>query len=70
MILSEFFPAPEAPVLVIGGAGLDMVGRLKGELKPGISNPANIRISFGGVSRNVAENLVRLGKSVKLITAW
>jgi len=56
-------------VLVVGGSGVDMVGRLKSELKPGISNPANIRISFGGVSRNVAENLAHLGKSVKLITA-
>jgi len=48
MIVPEFSPAPEAPVLVIGGAGVDMVGRLKGELRPGVSNPANIRISFGG----------------------
>src|SRR5512139_859934 len=69
MIIPEFSPAPEAPVLVVGGAGVDMVGRLKGELKPGISNPASIRISFGGVSRNVAENLAHLGKQVRLITA-
>jgi pseudouridine kinase len=69
MIVPELSPAPEAPVLVIGGAGVDMVGRLKAELKPGISNPANIRISFGGVSRNVAENLAHLGKPVRLITA-
>lgn len=69
MIFPEFSPSPEAPVLVIGGAGVDMVGRLKGELKPSVSNPANIRISFGGVGRNIAENLVRLGQPVRLITA-
>ena len=69
MIIPDFSPAPEAPVLVIGGAGVDMVGRLKAELKPGTSNPANIRISFGGVSRNVAENLAHLGQPVRLITA-
>ena len=69
MIFPEFSPTPEAPVLVIGGAGVDMVGRLKAELKPGVSNPANIRISFGGVGRNIAENLVRLGQPVQLITA-
>jgi len=69
MIIPDFSPAPEAPVLVIGGAGADMVGRLKAELKPGTSNPANIRISFGGVSRNVAENLAHLGQPVRLITA-
>jgi pseudouridine kinase len=69
MIFPEYTPATDAPVLVIGGAGVDLVGRLKAELKPGISNPANIRISFGGVGRNVAENLARLGHPVRLITA-
>lgn len=69
MIFPEFSPKAEAPVLVIGGAGVDMVGRLKAELKTGTSNPANIRISFGGVGRNVAENLARLGQPVRLITA-
>jgi pseudouridine kinase len=35
----------------------------------GSSNPARVRISFGGVARNVAENLARLGKPTVLITA-
>jgi pseudouridine kinase len=61
-------PAPEAPVLVIGAAGIDLVGRLGGELKAGTSNPAEIRASFGGVARNVAENLSRLGHPVNLVT--
>jgi pseudouridine kinase len=60
---------PEAPVLVIGAAGVDIVGTLRGELRPGTSNPARIRYSFGGVARNVAENLARLGQPVRLITA-
>jgi pseudouridine kinase len=55
-------------VLVIGAAGLDIVGRLKGDLATGTSCPAQIRTSFGGVARNVAENLARLGQPVKLIT--
>jgi pseudouridine kinase len=59
----------ESPVLVIGGSGVDLIGRLKNELRPGTSNPANIRTSFGGVARNVAENLVRLGQPACLITA-
>jgi len=54
--------------LVIGAAGLDLVGRLRADLQPGTSNPARIRASFGGVARNVAENLVRLGQPVNLIT--
>ncbi len=66
---NEFSPRPELPVLVIGGAGVDMVGRLKNSLNMGISNPAQIRTSFGGVARNVAENLACLGQPVVLISA-
>lgn len=61
-------PDPEAPVLVIGGAGIDIIGSLTGELMPGSSTPAHIRTSFGGVARNVAENLARLGHAVDLIS--
>jgi len=63
-----FSQSPDAPVLVIGGAGVDIVGRLKTELRLGTSNPGQIRSTFGGVARNVAENLARLGQSVKLIS--
>jgi pseudouridine kinase len=66
---NPYFFAPEAPVLVIGTAGVDIVGQLKGELHTGTSNPAHIRSSFGGVARNVAENLARLGQPVYLISA-
>jgi pseudouridine kinase len=59
---------PEAPVLVIGAAGVDILARLEIELQSGTSNPAKIRFSFGGVARNVAENLARLGQDVRLIS--
>jgi pseudouridine kinase len=65
----EVIPEAEGPVLVIGGAGLDMVGQLGGELLHGTSNPARIRTWYGGVARNVAENLARLGQPVKLVAA-
>jgi pseudouridine kinase len=55
--------------LVIGAAGLDFVGRLRGELQLSGSNPAHIRPTFGGVARNVAENLGRLGHPVRLLSA-
>ncbi len=64
----EFSPTPEAPVLVIGAACVDIVGVLKGEMQTGTSNPAQIRTSCGGVGRNVAENLARLGQAVNLLT--
>ena len=60
---------PEGKVLVIGSAGMDVIGHLQGSLQAGASNPARIRSSFGGVARNVAENLARLGQPVQLITA-
>lgn len=65
----EFRLSPEKPVLVIGGAGTDVVGTVRGDLQMGTSNPASIRLSFGGVARNVAENLARLGQPAVLVTA-
>jgi pseudouridine kinase len=60
--------ASDLPVLVIGAAGLDMIGRVKTDLRPHTSNPAQIRLAFGGAARNVAENLLHLGTPVNLIT--
>src|SRR4030066_1792336 len=58
----------DLPVLVIGAAGMDMVGRLNSTLRPQTSNPAQIRYAFGGAARNVAENLLHLGTPVTLMT--
>lgn len=68
-MIPEFSPKPDAPVLVIGSAGIDVLGRLSGELRSGTSNPAQISSSFGGVARNVAENLAHLGQPVILLSA-
>ena len=65
---SDIGIASDLPVLVIGAAGMDMVGRLKSELRPHTSNPAQIRYAFGGAARNVAENLLHLGTPVILLT--
>lgn len=65
----DFQSKSHHPVLVIGSAGVDIIGRLTAALEPGTSNPAQIRTTFGGVARNVAENLARLGQDVVLITA-
>lgn len=58
----------EPYVAVIGGANMDILGFPYKSLTYKDSNPGIIKISSGGVGRNIAENLARLGVSVKLIT--
>jgi pseudouridine kinase len=41
---------------------------LKGPLIPGTSNPGNVTTDFGGVARNVAENLARMGRRVTMVS--
>jgi pseudouridine kinase len=67
-MLNDTLPISDLPVLVIGAAGLDMVGKVKSSLRQSTSNPAHIRLSFGGAARNVAENLLHLGTPVNLMT--
>lgn len=57
-----------ARVIVIGGANVDIKGRARGAYVAGTSNPGEVTVSPGGVGRNIAENLSRLGLSVSLIT--
>jgi len=55
--------------LVIGGANIDIQGFPSGDhLTMGDSNPGEVRISCGGVGRNIAENMARMGMDVKLLT--
>lgn len=57
-------------VLVIGAAAIDTKGiAQREEVRYGLSNPGKIRISTGGVGRNIAENLTRLGIHTTLISA-
>jgi pseudouridine kinase len=67
-MFSETPIGSDLPVLVIGAAGMDMVGRVRSDLKPNTSNPAQIRLSYGGAGRNVAENLLRLGMPVTFVS--
>ena len=60
----------EAPfVVVIGGANIDIHGKSHAELKAQDSNPGSVLMSAGGVGRNIAENLARLGVDARLISA-
>ncbi len=56
-------------VCVIGGANVDIEGRSTRALRPEDSNIGTVRTSPGGVGRNIAENLARLGTPTRLITA-
>lgn len=55
-------------VVVVGGANVDRKFHINDKVQYGSSNPSTISISVGGVARNIAENLGRLGHTVKLIT--
>ncbi len=56
-------------VLVIGASSVDVKGRAGRPLQAGTSVPGDITLSFGGVARNVAENLARLGQTAVLLSA-
>ncbi|NBJ13385.1 carbohydrate kinase family protein [Microvirga arsenatis] len=53
-------------VICIGGAAVDRKYRACAPIRPGTSNPVTSERSFGGVARNVAETLARLGLKVSL----
>src|SRR6185437_2163670 len=55
-------------VVCVGNAALDRTFALTGPARMATSNPAAVRPGFGGVARNVAENLARLGVPVSLVT--
>jgi pseudouridine kinase len=56
-------------VVVVGGANVDVKARTAAPLVPATSNPGTVVRTPGGVGRNVAENLARLGTRVELVTA-
>ncbi|MHA7880484.1 MAG: PfkB family carbohydrate kinase [Saccharospirillum sp.] len=55
-------------LVVLGGANVDITGRASDGFITGDSNPGVVHQSAGGVGRNIAENLARLGQNVSLIT--
>ena len=59
----------EKYVVVVGAANIDIGGTPTNPLIPADSNPGEITITYGGVGRNIAHNLAKLGVNVKLITA-
>ena len=70
LIKGRGYVLSEAPfVTAIGGANIDIHGRSYAPLRQQDSNPGRVHLSAGGVARNVAENLARLGVDCRLISA-
>src|SRR3954447_6530115 len=63
-VLSE-----EPSVVVIGGANVDVKARSAAAAVPATSNPGAASMAAGGVGRNIAENLARLGTRTHLVAA-
>lgn len=53
---------------IIGGITTDIEGNPYGQLIMGESNPGKISMSYGGVGRNITENLARLGAEVGFVS--
>jgi pseudouridine kinase len=56
-------------VAVVGGANMDICASPAGRLILEDSNPGHVVTSPGGVARNIAENLARLGVDCRLVAA-
>ncbi len=56
-------------IAVVGGANMDIYAHASAALRAGDSTPGRVQCAPGGVGRNIAENLVRLGHTVQLFSA-
>lgn len=59
----------EPYIAVVGGVNIDICGKSFSELIPRDSNPGTVRLSLGGVGRNIAHNLSLLHQRVTMLTA-
>lgn len=57
-------------IIVMGASNIDITATSNAPLVAGDSNPGKMRTGFGGVGRNIAENLIRMQKNVRFITAY
>ncbi|MGZ8744947.1 MAG: carbohydrate kinase [Nocardioides sp.] len=70
VILGRGYVLSEQPaVVVIGGANMDVKARSTRPAVPATSNPGTASLAPGGVGRNIAENLARLGTRTHLVAS-
>lgn len=55
-------------IVIIGGTNIDLLAHSDQDIQLTDSNPGTLIKSYGGVARNIAENLARLGCEPTLIT--
>ena len=68
-LLGRAYVLPDKrPVMCIGAANLDRKLRTIATMQLGTSNPATAEEVYGGVARNIAENLARLNLPTALLT--
>ena len=56
--------------VVIGGVNMDIGGTSSQSLRSADSNPGRVRMSLGGVGRNIAHNMALLGVDTRMLTAF
>ena len=59
----------DSGIIVCGGINIDICGKSFDPLIGRDSNPGTVRLSMGGVGRNIAHNLRLLGEPVSMLTA-
>ncbi len=59
-----------AKALIIGAQNIDIFANTKEEYSLHDSNPSQIHLAFGGVGRNIAENLSRLGNHIHFLSIF
>ena len=57
-------------IAIVGGSCVDIFATSASPLISHDSNPGKVNIGFGGVGRNIAENLARLGQDATLIAPF
>lgn len=63
-----YIVSPASYVVVVGGVNMDIGGISHAQLVSADSNPGRVRISLGGVGRNIAHNMALMGLDVHMVT--
>ncbi len=57
-----------AEIVLVGGINIDIEGSPYASLRAADSNPGKVEIAYGGVGRNIVENIARLGGKAGMVS--